>query len=69
LPPSGAPEGGGSISFFYIIFKRSFVVVDCTALPETLVESILFGHARGAFAGAETSEEGLIKQADMGTLF
>ena len=49
--------------------KRSFVVVDCTALPETLVESVLFGHARGAFTGAETSEEGLIKQADGGTLF
>lgn len=48
---------------------KSFVVVDCTALPETLVESVLFGHARGAFTGAETSEEGLIKQADGGTLF
>ncbi len=49
--------------------QKSFVVVDCTALPETLVESVLFGHARGAFTGAETSEEGLIKQADGGTLF
>ena len=49
--------------------NKSFVVVDCTALPETLVESVLFGHARGAFTGAETSEVGLIKQADGGTLF
>jgi len=49
--------------------KRNFVVVDCTALPETLVESILFGHARGAFTGADRSDEGLIKQADGGTLF
>lgn len=49
--------------------QRNFVVVDCTALPETLVESVLFGHARGAFTGAERSEEGLIKQADGGTLF
>jgi two-component system NtrC family response regulator len=49
--------------------KKSFVVVDCTALPETLVESVLFGHARGAYTGAETSEEGLVKQADGGTLF
>jgi two-component system NtrC family response regulator len=49
--------------------KRNFVIVDCTALPETLVESVLFGHARGAFTGAVTSEEGLIKQADGGTLF
>lgn len=47
----------------------NFVVVDCTALPETLVESVLFGHRRGAYTGAETSEEGLIKQADGGTLF
>jgi len=49
--------------------KRNFVVVDCTALPETLVESVLFGHERGAFTGAERSQEGLIKQADGGTLF
>ena len=49
--------------------KRNFVVVDCTALPETLVESVLFGHAQGAFTGADRSEEGLIKQADGGTLF
>jgi two-component system, NtrC family, response regulator len=48
---------------------KNFVVVDCTALPETLVESVLFGHARGAFTGAERSEEGLVKQADGGTLF
>jgi two-component system NtrC family response regulator len=49
--------------------KKNFVVVDCTALPETLVESVLFGHARGAFTGADRSEDGLIKQADGGTLF
>jgi len=49
--------------------KRNFVIVDCTALPETLVESVLFGHVRGAFTGADRSEEGLIKQADGGTLF
>jgi two-component system NtrC family response regulator len=49
--------------------RSNFVVVDCTALPETLVESVLFGHARGAFTGAETSEEGLVRQADGGTLF
>jgi len=48
---------------------KNFVVVDCTALPETLVESVLFGHVRGAFTGAETNEAGLIKQADGGTLF
>ncbi len=49
--------------------KKPFVVVDCSALPETLVESILFGHDKGAFTGAEKTREGLIKQADGGTLF
>jgi two-component system NtrC family response regulator len=47
----------------------NFVVVDCAALPETLVESTLFGHEKGAFTGADKYREGLIKQADGGTLF
>lgn len=49
--------------------KENFVVVDCTALPETLVESILFGHVKGAFTGADRSREGLARQAHKGTLF
>jgi two-component system NtrC family response regulator len=49
--------------------KESFVVVDCTALPETLVESVLFGHERGAFTGADKTQDGLVKQAHGGTLF
>ncbi len=48
---------------------RNFVIVDCAALPETLVESVLFGHTKGAFTGADRHQEGLIKQADGGTLF
>lgn len=48
---------------------ENFVVVDCAALPETLVESVLFGHEKGAFTGADKTREGLIKQADGGTLF
>jgi len=48
---------------------KNFVVVDCTALPETLVESMLFGHERGAFTGAEKARTGLVKEADGGTLF
>ena len=49
--------------------KKNFVIVDCTALPETLIQSVLFGHVRGAFTGADRNQEGLIKQADGGTLF
>ncbi len=49
--------------------KNNFIVVDCTAIPETLVESMLFGHRKGAFTGAVQKYEGLIKQADGGTLF
>jgi two-component system NtrC family response regulator len=48
---------------------KSFVVVDCAAIQGTLIESILFGHEKGAFTGAVQSREGLIKQADGGTLF
>jgi two-component system NtrC family response regulator len=48
---------------------KNFVVVDCTALPETLVESILFGHEKGAFTSADKMREGLVRQANGGTLF
>jgi two-component system NtrC family response regulator len=47
----------------------SFVVVDCAALPETLIESLLFGHEKGAFTGADQAREGLVRQAHGGTLF
>ncbi len=49
--------------------KSNYVVVDCSALPETLIEDTLFGHEKGSFTGADKSREGLIKQADGGTLF
>ncbi|MEO0248674.1 MAG: sigma-54 dependent transcriptional regulator, partial [candidate division WOR-3 bacterium] len=49
--------------------KKSFVVVDCAALPETLVETILFGHEKGAYTSADKAEEGLVLAADGGTLF
>jgi two-component system, NtrC family, response regulator len=47
----------------------NFVIVDCAALPETLVESTLFGHVKGSFTGADRDKDGLIKQANGGTLF
>ncbi|MES0445686.1 MAG: sigma-54 dependent transcriptional regulator [Desulfobacterales bacterium] len=49
--------------------NENFVVVDCAAIPESLVESALFGYEKGAFTGADKAQEGLIKQADGGTLF
>lgn len=47
----------------------AFVIVDCTALPEHLVESVIFGHQKGAFTGSTEKHVGLIEQADGGTLF
>jgi DNA-binding NtrC family response regulator len=47
----------------------NFIVVDCTNIPKTLAESLLFGHERGSFTGAADSREGLFKQADGGTIF
>jgi DNA-binding NtrC family response regulator len=48
---------------------RPLVVVDCTALPESLFESEVFGYERGAFTGADRSKPGLLKEADQGTIF
>jgi len=67
--------GTGKELFARVIHENSlspecaFVVVDCAALPEHLVESVLFGHVKGAFTGADAKRDGLVKEADGGTLF
>ncbi len=49
--------------------EKPFVTVNCSALPETLLESELFGHMRGSFTGAVSNKEGLFEVAHEGTLF
>jgi two-component system response regulator AtoC len=49
--------------------NRPFIPVDCASLVETLIESELFGHVRGAFTGASFAKRGLIEEADGGTFF
>ncbi len=48
---------------------KPLVTLDCSALPENLIEAELFGHERGAYTGADTAREGRFAQADGGTLF
>jgi DNA-binding NtrC family response regulator len=69
------PTGSGKELFARAVHDNSprakgpFVVVDCAALPGSLVESVLFGHVKGAFTGADQPSQGLIKHAHQGTLF
>ncbi len=49
--------------------QQSFVPVNCGAIPEALLESELFGHAKGSFSGADRAYQGLFRAADKGTLF
>jgi DNA-binding NtrC family response regulator len=49
--------------------ERSFMTINCTAIPDTLLESELFGFEKGAFTGAQYTKKGLLEQADGGTVF
>jgi two-component system response regulator PilR (NtrC family) len=58
-----------AIHFYSLKRDRPFVAVNCGAIPETLLESELFGHMKGAFTGATANKKGLIESAERGTLF
>ena len=58
-----------SIHYHSTRAKKPFIKVNCAALPETLVESELFGHERGAFTGAESRKKGRFELASGGTIF
>jgi two-component system response regulator PilR (NtrC family) len=58
-----------AIHFNSLRKERPFVALNCGALSETLLDSELFGHMRGAFTGADTNKKGLIEVADKGTVF
>ncbi len=49
--------------------RKPFVAINCTAIPENLLESELFGHAKGSFTGAIARKKGLFEEAEGGTLF
>jgi len=58
-----------AIHFYSLRRDRPFVALNCGALPETLLESELFGHMKGSFTGASANKKGLIESAEKGTLF
>jgi two-component system, NtrC family, response regulator PilR len=58
-----------AIHFNSLRRDQPFVALNCGAVPETLLESELFGHMKGAFTGADTNKKGLVEVADRGTIF
>jgi len=69
------PSGTGKELIANFIFKNSsrkddpFVTLNCASIPETLIESELFGHEKGAFTDAQSTKQGLVEVANGGTLF
>ncbi|WP_459444955.1 sigma-54 dependent transcriptional regulator [Alphaproteobacteria bacterium US3C007] len=68
------PTGSGKEVLAKYIHKKSsraekpFVAINCAAIPENMLEALLFGHKKGAFTGASTSSDGIFQAADGGTL-
>ena len=48
--------------------KREFIAVNCAAIPENMLEAIFFGYEKGSFTGASTTNKGIFRAADNGTL-
>lgn len=71
----GGESGTGKEFFARIIYRMSrrhdgpFVAMNCGAIPDSLFESELFGHAKGSFTGADRERVGLVEEAHLGTLF
>ena len=71
---SGESGTGKDVIARYIHYSgsrssKSFVAINCSAIPENLLESELFGHEKGAFSGAEKTQQGFFVKADKGTMF
>ncbi|HKN81891.1 MAG TPA: sigma-54 dependent transcriptional regulator, partial [Pyrinomonadaceae bacterium] len=66
---TGKEMVGRAIHYLSPRAGKPFIPVNCGAIPVELLENELFGHERGAFTGAQASRDGLIKEAEQGTLF
>ncbi|MDR1491783.1 MAG: sigma 54-interacting transcriptional regulator [Planctomycetaceae bacterium] len=65
----GKERFANDIHYASLRAKASFIKVNCAAIPENLIESVLFGHERGSFTGAVQQQKGYFEQADGGTIF